>query len=65
MKAFKYVIARKEKGGSVAIYKPSDKPLTPASFFCRFDKHNSNKPDYRNKWVVLNCYRYAIMWNKS
>lgn len=60
-----YVIAQKLKDGSVKILKPSDKPLTPATEWCRFAKDHSNKPDYRNKWVTINCFRYAIMWDRS
>ena len=59
-----YVFARKNKAGGVDITMPSDKPLSTASHFCTFDKFRSDKPDYRNKWITLNCYRYAIMWDK-
>jgi hypothetical protein len=60
-----YVIAKKTKRGDVEIYMPSCKPLTPAALFCTFDKFQAAKPDYRNKYVILNCYRYNIMWNRG
>ena len=59
-----YVIARKNKSGGVDITMPSDTPMTPGVHFCSFDKYRSDKPDYRHKWIMLNCYRYAIMWDR-
>lgn len=58
-----YVIARKTKGGAVEIYKPQDSG--PARLWVTFDQYRSDKPDYRHRYVTLNCYRYPIMWNKT
>lgn len=60
-----YVIARKLNNGSVQIYKPDSAPLKPAQLWLTIDKYNSSKPDYRHKYITLNCYRYPIMWHKS
>lgn len=60
-----YVIARKLNNGSVQIYKPDSAPLKPAKLWLTIDKYNSSKPDYRHKYITLNCYRYPIMWDKS
>jgi hypothetical protein len=29
-----------------------------------FPSWYSNKPDYRNKYVTINCFKYKIKWNK-
>ena len=60
-----YVMARKTKRGAVEIYKPNTEPMKPALLWVTFDKYRSDKPDYRNKYVTLNCYRYPIMWDKA
>ena len=57
-----YVICRKTKSGAVEVYKPGDDGKS-AYLWCTYDKH-ATKPDYRNKYVILNCYRYSIMWDR-
>lgn len=52
------VYARKLPNGGVAIYR--DKAAT--NQFCQFESHLSNKPTRRNKWVTVNCYRWALEW---
>jgi len=59
------VIARKQSDGTVQIFKPSKEAGQPATFWCFFDKFNSNKPDYRNKQIVLNCWTWAIHWDEK
>ena len=52
------VIATKCINGSVQISKPNgDKWIL-------FDKYDSYKPDYRFKFIMLNCYKYKIIWVK-
>lgn len=53
-----YVIARKMKSGDVEITFPS------TNMKAYFNKDDSNKPTYRNKYVTLNCFKYGIMWDK-
>lgn len=53
------VKAKKNPDGSVDIFN------TEGNLYCRFDKHHSNKPDYRNKYVTINCYRYLICWERN
>ena len=60
-----YVIARKLNNGSVEIYRPDINPLKPALLWLTIDKYNSSKPDYRHKYINLNCVRYHIMWDKQ
>lgn len=31
---------------------------------CYWPPYASNKPDYRHKYVTINCYRYKIEWIK-
>ena len=32
-------------------------------FYCRFPWHyDQSKPTRRNKYVTVNCYRYALVW---
>ena len=59
-----YVYARKCRDGDVEILMPSDKPLTPANHWLYIKKGHSSCPDYRNKYITLNCYRYPIFWCK-
>jgi hypothetical protein len=33
-------------------------------FVVRWDVQYSGKPDYRYKYVMLNCYKYKINWVK-
>lgn len=60
-----YVIARKNKDGSVDIFKPGHAPNEPMSLWVSFDKYRASRPDYRNKYIMLNCYTYNIMWDKT
>ena len=53
-----YVVARKAKNGSVEITFPDGRLVW-------FDRDNSSKPDYRNKFVTINCHAYGIMWDKG
>lgn len=59
-----YVYARKCRDGSVDILKPNPKPLKPAIHWLNIKRDNSERPDYRNKYITLNCYRYPIFWCK-
>lgn len=59
-----YVIARKTKGGGVEILRPSDTFGEPARHWLFIDKFNSARPDYRHKYITLNCYKYPILWDK-
>ena len=52
------------KDGSVEILKPRNDGQFPANHWLYIDKHHSAKPDYRNKYITLNCYKYAIFWDK-
>lgn len=29
-----------------------------------YDKFHSQKPDYRNKYIIINCYKWALVWSK-
>ena len=31
---------------------------------CHYQWHSTLKPDYRNKYITLNCYRYKVEWIK-
>ena len=59
-----YVIARKLSNGAVEIYRPDITPLKPTLLWLTIDKYHSSRPDYRHKYITLNCYRYHIMWDK-
>lgn len=54
----RYVVARKTKNGNVEI-------TFPNGMLVWFDCGNSNKPDYRNKFVTINCFKYSIAWDKA
>lgn len=56
-----YVFAKKNKDGSVDILKPQEYGK-PALYWVTIDKLNSSKPDYRNRYITLNCYKYPIFW---
>ena len=30
--------------------------------FCRMPWHSSNKPNKNSKTIMLNCYKWAIVW---
>ena len=54
-------ILRKLSNGSVQV---SLKFKEEYRKFCYFDKGDSNKPDYRHKYVTINGFKYHIMWDK-
>ena len=58
-----YVFAEKNQDGSVEIRKPQEFGK-PAIKWLTIDKFHSYKPDYRNRYINLNCYKYAIFWVK-
>ena len=52
------VTLQKHVNGSVLAFKG-------ANCVAHWPSFHSNKPDYRHKHVILNCYRYGIVWNKT
>jgi len=54
-----YVNAIKNPDLSVSVFHEDGR------LFCIFDKHNINKPDYRYKHIVLNCFKYRVNWIKG
>ena len=50
------VHCRKHPDGSVTVYRDSN--LTEK--VCTYDRWNSMRPDYRHKYLTLNCYRWRI-----
>jgi len=52
------ITLQKHKNGSILAFKNGVCCATWSSFL-------SKKPDYRYKYVTLNCYRYKIQWNKA
>jgi hypothetical protein len=52
------ITLQKHVNGSVLAFKGANCVATWPSF-------HSNKPDYRHKSVMLNCYRYQIKWDKT
>ena len=53
------VIARKCKDGTVEIFKEN------GDAFCKFPSHYSNKPDYRFKTIILDCFSWNLVWIKG
>jgi hypothetical protein len=53
------VIARKLPDGGVEIRHGND-----GRHFCTFSWDRSDKPDYRHRYITLNCFKYHIMWDK-
>lgn len=53
-----YVIARKNKDGSVQC------KIFPSGRVFIFDRDNSRKPNYRSRWVTINCFKHPIMWDE-
>jgi len=49
---------QKHKNGAVLAFK-GDRVV---AYWSAFD---SDKPDYRNIYAMLNCYRYKIEWDKT
>lgn len=45
----------KQSNGNVNVYKDG-------KLYAWFDRYNSAKPTYRNKYVMLNCHRWCIDW---
>ena len=52
------ITLQKQINGAVLAFKGSDCVACWSSF-------HSNKPDYRYKHVILNCYRYKVDWDKT
>ena len=48
-----------KNGGGVQVYHYDGKP------FAKFNASLTSCPDYRNKYVTLNCYRYKIEWVRA
>lgn len=55
------VYGRKTRLKTVIIYR--DKECK--NIFVIFNNLQINKPDYRNKYVTLNCYRWKLEWLPS
>jgi len=55
-----YVIAEKNRDGSVTISKPQED--NSAAYWLTIARHNSARPDYRHKRITLNCYTWRIEW---
>lgn len=53
------VNGRKNKDGSVTITKEN------GEHFVTFANYLSNRPDYRNKVVTINCWPWRINWIKD
>ena len=32
------------------------------SVYCRIPGEYTSKPTRRNRWIVLNCFRYRLVW---
>jgi hypothetical protein len=55
--AMKHLFAMKDKdNGNVVITQPYGEHVAT------FPSHLSNKPDYRNKYVTINCVDYILKW---
>lgn len=52
------VYAQKLSNGDVEIYRDAEKTQS----FCTFHQWQKSKPDRRNKWITLNCYRWKLAW---
>lgn len=55
------LIGRKCKDGSVEVWRSGATDHQPLMHFASY---LSNKPDYRYKYVMYNCARYNLMWDK-
>ena len=44
------------RGQDVVIEKPD------GTVACRYPHYREDKPDRRNRWLMLNCYRYRLVW---
>ena len=52
------VYAKKNSNGTVSIYRNKD----GTNLFVLFASWASRKPTRRNKWIILNCYRWRLEW---
>jgi len=52
------VYARKNPDGTVSIFRDAE----GSNHFATFQAHSRSKPTRRNKYVTLNCYRWALNW---
>jgi hypothetical protein len=57
------VYARKALTGDkrrygVAVYRDA----AATDLFVRFDWHRSDRPNKRRRWLMLNCYRWRLVW---
>lgn len=64
MSALLAVTGIKNKDGSVAIWRQGGESLRDYQPWVTYAAHRADKPDYRHKYITLNCYRYLLMWDK-
>ncbi len=53
------VRAHKRENGDVVINRSN------GELFCVFDWWRSDKPTRRNKWIMLNCYKWRLIWEAT
>jgi hypothetical protein len=49
---------QKHENGSVLAFKNG-------KCCANWPSYKSKKPDFRNRYVMMNCYRYKIEWDKT
>lgn len=50
--------AERLENGDVAIYGDASKQ----THRCTFARWRSDRPTRRNRWLMLNCYRWRLVW---
>ena len=53
------VYGKKNPDGSVTITRVNGEP------FVKYAPLDANKPDYRSKYVHLNCHKWRLVWIKQ
>lgn len=52
------ITLQKHKNGSVLGFKGGN-------CCAHWPNFHSRKPDYRHKYIMLNCYRYKVQWDRT
>lgn len=52
-------VTAKKTGDTVTIWRAN------GEVFCKYPRHYSGCPDYRHRYITLNCYRWRIRWIKE
>ena len=62
-----FLCLSKDKRGAVTARKPVTNDggrLSGGGIVAQWPADRKTKPDYRNKWVMYNCAKYRIIWDK-